>query len=310
MTPVKIVFMGTPEFAAASLRALLEKGYEVSGVWTRMDAAAKRGMKLLPPPVKVLAQAHGLPVFQPKNLRGAETLEQLRALAPDVIVVAAYGRLLPPAVLALPRLGCVNVHASLLPKYRGASPISAAILGGERETGITVMHMAEGLDTGPMLLQRKLDILPDEPFGSLHDRLAALGAEALLAALPPLARGELPDIPQDDAASCYAPVVRNEDCRVDFTRPVEAVARQIRAYDPAPGAFAQLGETRMKLFGASACEGAGAPGTILGCDKKGLRVACGTHAVRVAEVQAQGGKRLPAQAFFNGHRALLAERFC
>ena len=306
---MNVVFMGTPDFAAASLRALLEGGYPVSGVWTRADAAAKRGMKLLPPPVKVLALEHGLPVFQPKNLRGGETLEQLRALAPDVIVVAAYGRLLPKAVLELPKYGCVNVHASLLPKYRGASPISAAILNGETESGVTIMRMEEGLDTGPMLLRKRLPLLPDEAYGSLHDRLAALGAEALLEALPRLEAGTLEPVPQDEAGSCYASVVKNDDCKADFSLPAHSAACLIRAYDPAPGAFARLGETRMKLFGAAESEGHGAPGTILRCDKDGIHIACGRGAVRVAEVQAQGGKRMPAAAFFNGHKDLLAASF-
>ena len=269
-------------------------------------------MKLLPPPVKVLAQARDIPVFQPKNLRGEETQTQLRALAPDAVIVAAYGRILPQAVLDIPRLGCINVHASLLPKYRGAAPINACILNGETESGVTIMQMDAGLDTGDMLLPASLPILPDESYGSLHDRLAKLGGETLVRALALLERGERKTVPQPEEGASYAPMIRNEDCKLAFELPAERVSCVIRAYDPQPGAFAFLGENKMKLFGASVAENEdsfGTPGKILSVDKTGVCVACGRGAVRVAQVQGAGGKRMPADAFFRGHQSLLNEIF-
>jgi methionyl-tRNA formyltransferase len=309
---MRLVFMGTPEFAVASLQALLDADHEIAAVYTRMDTPKNRGMKLLPPPVKVLAQARDIPVFQPKNLRGEETQAQLRALAPDAVIVAAYGRLLPQAVLDVPRFGCLNVHASLLPKYRGAAPINACILNGETESGVTIMQMDAGLDTGDMLLPAALPILPDEPFGSLHDRLAKLGGETIVRALALLERGELKAVPQPKMGASYAPMIRNEDCKLSFDLPAKRVACAVRAYDPQPGAFALLGETKMKLFGASVAEdegSLGAPGQILAVDKSGVCVACGRGAVRVAQVQGAGGKRMPADAFFRGHQSLLNEIF-
>ena len=309
---MRLVFMGTPDFAVASLQALLDAGHEIAAVYTRMDTPKNRGMKLLPPPVKVLAQARGIPVFQPKNLRGEEIPAQLRALAPDAVIVAAYGRILPQAVLDIPRFGCINVHASLLPKYRGAAPINACILNGETESGVTIMQMDEGLDTGDMLLPASLPILPDDGFGSLHDRLAKLGGETLVRALELLERGELNAVPQPQAGASYAPMIRNEDCRLSFDLPAGRVSCAIRAYDPQPGAFAFLGENKMKLFGASVAQeagGPGAPGKILAVDKNGVCVACGQGVVRIAEVQGAGGKRMPADAFFRGHQSLLNETF-
>lgn len=306
---MRIVFMGTPDFAVASLNALLEAGHEVCAVWTRADTPKKRGMKLLPPPVKVLAQHHGIPVFQPKNLRGEETQAKLKELSPDVIVVAAYGRLLPEPLLKLPPLGCVNVHASLLPAYRGANPISAAVMNGERESGVSIMRMAKGMDEGPVLLMRRLEMLENESFGSLHDRLAELGGQTLIEALALLEAGALSETPQDDARATYAPMMKNEDAKIDFARKAQAVACHIRACDPVPGAYAELGELRIKLYGGSPADGRGEHGSILTCDKTGVLIACGEGAVRVREVQAQGGKKMPAAAFFNGHAALLKERF-
>ncbi len=308
---MRLVFMGTPDFAVASLRALHEAGHDIAAVFTRMDTPKNRGMKLLPPPVKVLALEYGIPVYQPKNLRGEDTLETLRALAPDVIVVAAYGRILPQTVLDVPKYGCINVHASLLPKYRGAAPINAAILHGETEAGVTIMKMEAGLDTGDMLLPVSTAVLPNESFGSLHDRLAAIGGEAIVRALEMLARGELHPVPQRDEDATYAPMIAADDCRVSFERPAEQVACQIRAYDPAPGAFCTLGGGKIKLFAASPEEGVqGArPGAILSADKKGVVIACRTGAVRVGEVQAAGGKKMAADAFFRGHSALLQEDF-
>lgn len=309
---MKVVFMGTPEFAVSTLRALLKSGHEVAAVFTRADTPKNRGMKLLPPPVKVAAQQAGLPVYQPRTLRGGEALCTLRELNPDVIVVAAYGRLLPPDILALPRYGCVNVHASILPAYRGASPINSAILHGERETGVTIMQMQEGLDTGDILLCVRTGIDPAESYGQLQDRLAELGAAALLDALEGLREGRIVPQKQDDAKATYAPLIKNQDALVSFSEDYRKVSCAIRAYDPAPGAFAFLGEEKLKLFGARAVpdEGGDAPcGAILRVDGEGVLVRCAGGCVRIATVQGAGGKKMPADAFFRGHAALRQQKF-
>lgn len=310
---MRIVFMGTPDFAVAALEALHEAGHDIVAVYTRMDTPKNRGMKMLPPPVKVKALEYGIPVYQPKNLRGEDTQQELRDMEPEVIVVAAYGRILPQTVLDIPRHGCLNVHASLLPKYRGASPINACILHGETEAGVTIMQMEAGLDTGDMLLPVATDILPDESYGSLHDRLAKIGGEAIVKALELLEKGELKAVPQPEDGFTYAPMIQTADCKIDFTKSAKEVSCAIRAYDPAPGAFAMLGGDKMKLFGASLeqAEGAcGEAGTIVKNDKKGIVVACGEGAVRIGTVQGAGGKKMPADAFFRGHAALLEEKFC
>ena len=310
---MRLVFMGTPDFAVAALEALHDAGHEIVGVYTRMDTPKNRGMKMLPPPVKVKALEYGIPVYQPKNLRGEDTQQQLRDMNPEVLVVAAYGRILPQAVLDIPKHGCLNIHASLLPKYRGASPINACILHGETEAGVTIMQMDAGLDTGDMLLPVATDMLPDESCGSLHDRLAKIGGEAIVKALDLLEKGELKGEPQPETGFTYAPMIQTADCKIDFTKSAKEVSCAIRAYDPAPGAFAMLGGDKMKLFGASLeqAEGAcGQPGTSLKNDKKGIVVACGEGAVRIGTVQGAGGKKMPADAFFRGHAALLEEKFC
>ena len=228
------------------------------------------------------------------------------------LTAAAYGRLLPQAVLDIPRYGCLNIHASLLPKYRGASPINACILHGETEAGVTIMQMDAGLDTGDMLLPVRTEILPDESCGSLHDRLAVLGGQAIVKALDLLEKGALHGQPQPEGGATYAPMIQTADCKIDFTRSAREVSCAIRAYDPAPGAFSTLGGDKMKLFAASPEQdegGCGMPGTILKADKKGIVVACGRGAVRIGMVQGAGGKKMPADAFFRGHAALLSEIF-
>ena len=305
--------MGTPGFAVAALEALHDAGHEIVGVYTRMDTPKNRGMKMLPPPVKVKALEYGIPVYQPKNLRGEDTQQELRDLAPEAIIVAAYGRILPQAVLDIPKYGCLNIHASLLPKYRGASPINACILHGETEAGVTIMQMDAGLDTGDMLLPAATEILPNESCGSLHDRLAKIGGEAIVKALDLLAKGELRGEPQPEVGFTYAPMIQTSDCKIDFTKTAHEVSCAIRAYDPAPGAFAMLGGDKMKLFGASLEEKDGeaaAPGTIVKNDKNSIVVACGKGTVRIATVQGAGGKKMPADAFFRGHAAMLSEIFC
>ena len=310
---MRIVFMGTPDFAVAALETLHEAGHDIVGVYTRMDTPKNRGMKMLPPPVKVKALEYGIPVYQPKNLRGEDTQQELRDMAPEVIVVAAYGRILPQAVLDIPKHGCLNIHASLLPKYRGASPINACILHGETEAGVTIMQMDAGLDTGDMLLPAATEMLPDESYGSLHDRLAKIGGEAIVKALDLLAKGELKGEPQPAEGFTYAPMIQTADCKIDFSKSAKEVSQAIRAYYPAPGAFATLGGEKMKLFGASLEQeegSCGAPGAIIKNDKKGIVVACGQGAVRIGTVQGAGGKKMPADAFFRGHAAMLSEIFC
>ncbi len=310
---MKVVFMGTPDFAVSTLRALLRSEHTVEAVFTRADTPKNRGMKLLPPPVKVAALEAGLPVYQPKTLRDGEALRVLQDISPDVIVVAAYGRMLPADILALPRYGCVNVHASLLPAYRGASPINAAILHGDVETGVTIMQMDEGMDTGDMLMSVATPIGPAESYGQLQERLAGIGADALLSALTDLEKGCAKPCRQDDAKASYAPLIQTKDAQIDFSAPCRDAACAIRAYDPAPGAFAFLGGDKLKLFGAQALDGesTGAPaGAVVCVDGKGAVVQCADGCVRIASVQGAGGKKMPADAFFRGHSALLRQRFC
>lgn len=309
---MKVVFMGTPEFAVTTLDALLHSRHEVLAVFTRADTPKNRGMKMLPPPVKIRALEAGIQVYQPATLRGAECEETLRALAPDVIVVAAYGRIVPPGILALPKYGCINVHASLLPAYRGASPIATAIARGETRTGVTIMQMNEGLDTGDMLLRETVEIGESETFGALQERLAQIGAQALLNVLDKAERGELAPQRQDDSAASYAPLIKNQDAFVSFAGDSCAAACAIRAYDPAPGAFGFLGEEKIKLYGAQTVPQTGGPapcGSIVDVGKQGMVVQCTQGCVRIAQVQGAGGKKMPADAFFRGHGALLKERF-
>ena len=310
---MRVLFMGTPDFAVSALEALIAAGHEICGVYTRQDTPKNRGMKMMPPPVKVTALTHEIPVFQPKTLRDPQVQEELIALKPDVAVVAAYGRILPKEVLEAPKYGCLNIHASLLPKYRGASPINAAVLHGDAETGVTIMQMDEGLDTGDMLIKRSIAITENEPVGSVHDRLAVIGGEAIVEALRLLEeKGELIGEKQPEGCDSYAKMIRTEDCAVAFNDDAFSVSCKIRAYDPFPGAYAFLGDEKLKLFAAKRTDvsGKGEPGTILRCDKTGLYVLCRNgEAVCIGEVQGAGGKRMAADAFFRGHAKLLTCSF-
>ncbi len=308
---MRVVFMGTPEFAVASLRALLESRHEVAGVFTRADMPKNRGMKLTMPPVKELALQHDIPVYQPASLREDGVLDALRELAPEVIAVASYGLILPKSVLTLPRFGCVNVHASLLPRYRGASPINAAILDGCAETGVTIMQMARGLDTGDMLLAESVPIGPEDTYGTMHDKLATLGGRLLLQVLEQIENQSVKAVKQDDSLSCYAHMIAREDTAVSFKRPAAQVSCRIRAYDPAPGAFGTLGGERVKLFAARLFDGSetAAPGAIVRCDKNGLLVQAMGGTVLIREVQLSGKKRMAAADCFRGRPALLSEVF-
>ena len=300
---MRIVFMGTPDFAVPCLQTLLDSPHSVVGVFTQPDKPQGRKMVLTPPPVKVLAAKNGVPVFQPEKMKDPATLEQLKILAPDLIVVVAYGRILPRAVLELPRYGCINVHASLLPKYRGAAPIQWAILDGETETGVTIMQMDAGLDTGDMLLVKKTPIDPEEDLPSLWNRLAELGADALSAAIPTLADGTAARTPQDGSQATFAPMLSRELSPIDWTRPMAVIRNQVRGLIPWPCAAAELAGQRFKIYKtASGAATEKAPGTLLNAGKKGVEVACGDgQSLWITELQAEGGKRMSAAAYLLGH---------
>jgi len=302
---LRIVFAGTPEFAAVHLQALLDAGLTPVAVYTQPDRPAGRGQKLMPSPVKRLAVEHAIPVLQPQTLRAAEAQAELAALQPDLLLVVAYGLILPQAVLDIPRLGCVNSHASLLPRWRGAAPIQRAIEAGDAESGVTVMRMEAGLDTGPMLLKETTAIAADDTGGSLHDRLATLGAAALVEAVAGLAEGRLADEVQDDALATYAHKLSKDEARLDWSQPAAVLERRIRAFDPWPVCHSTLGGETLKVYAAQLAEGQGAPGTILDASREGLRVACGDGALCLTRVQLPGGKPLGFADLFNSRR----ERF-
>jgi len=305
---LRVAFAGTPEFAAAALGAILEAGYPVPLVLTQPDRPAGRGMKLTPSPVKQLALAHGIAVDQPARLRSDAERAALAACAPDVLVVAAYGLLLPRAVLELPRLGCVNIHASLLPRWRGAAPIHRAVEAGDAQTGITIMQMDEGLDTGPMLMREAVPIAPDDTTGSLHDRLSAVGARMIVAALDALARGALTATPQPAEGVTYAAKIGRDEASIDWQRPADAIARAVRAFNPFPGAVASLKGHPLKVWRAEVVAAHGVPGTVLAADAHGVVVACGEGALRLLELQRAGSRRLPAGEFLRGFPVISGDR--
>jgi len=295
---MKVVFAGTPEFAAVALRAILHAGYEVPLVLTQPDRPAGRGMALQASPVKKIAEAAGIPVFQPNSLRDAKAQAVLRALGAEIMIVAAYGLILPQAVLDIPRLGCLNIHASLLPRWRGAAPIQRAILAGDAETGVCIMQMEAGLDTGPVLARVREDIRPDDCASSLHDRLAVLGADLMvrtLAALPGIAET------QPSEGVTYAAKIEKAEGLIDWRRSAIEIDRQIRAFNPFPGAQARLAGQPVKLWRATLADGEGPAGRILQVDRDGLRVACGHGALNLTELQKAGGKRLTVGQFLAGH---------
>lgn len=293
--------MGTPDFAVPCLEKIVSLGYPVTGVFTQPDKPKGRGYKLLPPPVKELALRENLPVFQPASVKTDEAYETLKNCAPDLIVVVAYGKILPKRVLDLPRYGCINVHASLLPRYRGAGPIQWAILNGETETGVTTMYMGEGLDTGDMLEQVRTPIGENETADELYTRLSVLGAEALQVTLSKLESGSLLRTPQDDSLSCYAPILDKSLCPIDFTRPASRIHDQIRGLSSWPAATTTYKGKRLKVYESCLAQGSGQPGEII--DPKKFIVACGEGAVQFVSVQYEGGKRMAADAFLRGRPA-------
>jgi methionyl-tRNA formyltransferase len=310
---MKIVFAGTPEFAAVALRDLHAAGFSLPLVLTQPDRPAKRGMQLQASPVKQFAQQHGIPVAQPVSLRldgkhpdvAAEAHRLLREVQPDVMVVAAYGLILPQSVLDIPRLGCLNIHASLLPRWRGAAPIHRAIEAGDTETGVTIMQMEEGLDTGPMLLMDRVAIAADDTTGTLHDKLAQMGGRLIVDALRKLAQGALTATPQPEEGVTYAAKITKEEAILDFSQPAESLARKIRAFNPFPGASAPYNGASVKLWRADAVGGraGAAPGDVLAASAQdGVVVACGNGALRLTELQKPGGKRLPVAEFLKGFK--------
>lgn len=301
---MRIVFMGTPAFAVSVLRRLVEDQWDVAAVYTQPDKPKNRGMKLVPTPVKEYAAAQNLPVCQPESCRDEAVLEELRALEPDVIVVAAYGKLLPQALLDIPRIATINVHSSLLPQYRGAAPINWAVLNGDAETGVTIQYMAAELDAGDILLAKKTSIDPEEDASQLYDRLAELGGEAASEALALLEQGDAPRIPQVYGPQYqYASMLSREMSPLDWGKPAQTLVNQIRGLIPWPCATTDVAGTRWKVFRAYAGDStAKAPGTILSADKKGIAVACGDgKSLVITELQADGGKRMAAADYLRGH---------
>lgn len=303
---MNIVFMGTPDFAVPCLQKLLDAGYPVTGVFTQPDKPKGRGYKLVPPPVKELAMAHDIPVFQPNSLRNDESFEMIKSCAPDLIVVVAYGKILPKQVLELPKYGCINVHASLLPRYRGAGPIQWAILNGESETGITTMYMGEGLDTGDMLEQVKTPIGENETADELYTRLSKMGAETLLVTLQKLEADALLRTPQDDSLSCYAPILDKSLCPIDFNKTAWEIHNQIRGLSSWPAATTTYKGKRLKVYESRLVSRNGQPGEIL--DTKRFIVACKEGAVELVSVQYEGGRRMDGDAFLRGRPPVPGEK--
>jgi len=303
---MKLIFAGTPEFAAEALAAIIAAGHQVALVLTQPDRPAGRGMSLQPSAVKQVALAHGIEVFQPLSLKDAGAQAKIAAVGAEVMVVAAYGLILPQAVLDLPRFGCLNIHASLLPRWRGAAPIQRALLAGDQETGVCIMQMEAGLDTGPVLLREALPIVGDDTAATLHDKLAALGARLIVDAL---ARLPLPAEIQPAAGVTYAHKIEKSEAAIDWRQPAEELDRHVRAFNPFPGAQTRFAGQVVKVWQAVPVAGSGEPGCILAIDRRQVVVACGEGALTLGELQKAGGKRLPVQQFLAGHPLQVGDRF-
>ena len=299
---MRILFMGTPEFAVPSLEALIAGGHTICGVFTQPDRPKNRGMKLLPTPIKVCALSHNIPVYQPEKLRDGTALAQIQALEPELIVVAAYGRILPQEILDVPPKGCINVHSSLLPKYRGAAPINWAILNGDGETGVTIMHMAAELDAGDIISQTATPVGEEETAPELTGRLAELGGAHLAETVAAIQAGTAARTPQKEEEVTLAPMLSKELSPLDFTKPAQTLCCQVRGLLPWPTASAEVGGVRCKIFTVKEEDAFGAPGTVLEAGKKGLLVACGSgSALRILELQPDGGKRMRSADYLRGH---------
>lgn len=297
---MKIIFMGTPDFAAASLEALIDSRHEIQAVVTQPDKPKGRKGELTPSPVKVVAEEKGIKVYQPLKVRDEEFVETLRAYNPDVIVVVAFGQIIPLSILKMPKFGCVNIHGSLLPKYRGAAPIQWAVLDGEKETGITTILMDEGIDTGDILLKKTIQIDTDETSGSLFDKLMALGAETILETLDELENGSLTPIKQGESPTAYAKMLTKAMGLIDFTKSAKELDCFVRGMDPWPSAYTRLSGKTLKLWKVRVVEGSGKAGSVIGIGKESFTVACGEGAIEVLEVQLEGKKRMSAGDFLKG----------
>jgi methionyl-tRNA formyltransferase len=304
---VRLVFAGTPDFAATGLKALIAAGHTIVGVYSQPDRPAGRGRKLQPSPVKQVALDHEIPVFQPETLKTAEAQKQLADLKPDVMIVAAYGLILPKAVLDIPTHGCLNIHASLLPRWRGAAPIQRAIAAGDSETGITIMQMDEGLDTGAMLLKSLTAIDTSDTGGSLHDRLAELGGKAIIEALELLKKGELTGEPQNDDLACYASKLSKTEGHIDWATDATAIERLVRAFNPWPGTYTDLGDQRIRIHEARALvtDSDAFPGTVVHRDRDGIDIACGNGTLRITRLQLPGSRAQSVNDLINGGKELL-----
>lgn len=295
---LRVIYAGTPQFAVPALEALhAHPDIEVVGVYTQPDRPAGRGQKLTPSPVKQFALTHALPVYQPRTLRDADAQAELAALKPDLMVVAAYGLILPVVVLETPRLGAINIHASILPRWRGAAPINRAIEAGDAETGITIMQMAEGLDTGDMLSIEKTPITPEDTAQTLHDRLSEMGGALLMKTLPSIIDGSVKPVPQDDAQATYAAKLGKAEAEIDWREPAELIARRVRAFNPWPGAMTAWNGNMLKIWAAEPVQADGAPGVVTTVDGEGFVVATGDGGLRVRTCQRAGGRRVDAADF-------------
>jgi methionyl-tRNA formyltransferase len=301
MSELRLVFMGTPEFACPALQKLIDRSERLVAAVTQPDRPKGRGQQLAAPPVKLLAERHNITVLQPGKVRAPEFIDAMRELRPDLIVVVAFGQILPRALLDIPRHGCINVHASLLPRYRGAAPINWCIVNGETETGVTTMQMDVGLDTGAMLLKKATPIDPDEDAQALHDRLAVIGAETLAETLDLLVAGRLAPEKQDDALSCYAPMLKKEDGLIDWDREPSAIRNLVRGLAPWPGASTFVDGKTLKICRCRVAGGSGTPGAVLQADRTGLVIACRDGALLIDELQLEGKKRLSARDFLAGY---------
>lgn len=298
---MRVVFMGTPDIAATCLKKVLADGFHVVGVYTQPDRPKGRGMKLVASPVKEVAVAAGIPVFQPENFREDASVEALRALQPDICAVVAYGRILPQKVLDVPKYGCINIHASLLPKYRGSAPYQWAVLDGLTETGVTAMYLTREMDAGDIIDVSKTPIGENETAGELLDHLAVLGAELLSKTLTRFESGKVSAAPQDESEVSYAPMLDKSMCPIDWTKTAQQVHNHVRGLHPWPVATMELQGKTFKVHATRVVEGSGKPGEILGLTKTGLRIACGEGAVEIISLQAEGGKRMAAPDYFRGH---------
>jgi methionyl-tRNA formyltransferase len=313
---VNIVFMGTPEFAVPSLRVLVQEGYRVTGVVTQPDRPVGRKRVLAPTPVKLEAEKHGIPVLQPERIRRPEAIEALRGLRPDLIVTAAYGQILPKAVLDMPKYGCINIHASLLPKYRGGAPIHYAIMNGDPVTGVTIMYMAEGMDTGDMISKVEVPIEDEDTTGTMFEKLAVEGAELLKRTLPDLLAGRITPVPQNEAEAVYSPTIKREDERIDWSQPAERIFNLVRALHPRPGAFTWWNGEVLKIWGCVNPKNPKSgqpssrhdvpdgtqPGTVLQSTEQGIEVMTGSGTLWITELQPAGKKAMAAAQFLRGSR--------